>query len=169
MSHKHILQPLLALFSYPVTSYQNMAQTTIINSYMYFMSAPSNLQTQSNETTLIKTFTQYRCVVVDPMAGLLSSKFQIHADMCRWCSPQCKLEMSSCAINDSNWTMHQGKITFRTLVIKRQKKIHIFHPKWGWHEGTDAKWNITWITITYKPHGQNKFMKYQPYEIYRRQ
>jgi hypothetical protein len=21
----------------------------------------------------------------------------------------------------------------------KDKKIHIFHPKWGWHEGTDAK------------------------------
>ena len=54
-----------------------MAQTTIINSYMYFMSAPSNLQTQGNETTLIliKTYTQYGCVNVDPMAGLLPSKF----------------------------------------------------------------------------------------------
>jgi len=95
MSHTHILQPLLLLFSYPVTSSQNMAQTTIINSYMYFMSAHSNLQTQGNETTLvlIKTFTQYGCEVVDPMAGLLPSKFQTHADICRWCSPRCKHEM----------------------------------------------------------------------------
>jgi len=133
MSHTHILQPLLPSFSYPVTSSQNMAQTTIINSYMYFMSAASNLHTKGNETTLvlIKTFTQYGCVVVDPKAGLLHSKFQTHADICRWCNPQCKLEMSSCAINDSNWTMHQGKITFRTSVIKRQKKSIYSTPNGG--------------------------------------
>lgn len=73
----HILQPQLPLFSYPDTSSQNMAQTTLINSYMYFMIAPSYLQTQGNESTpdLIKTFTQYGYVVVDPMAGLLHSKF----------------------------------------------------------------------------------------------
>lgn len=61
----HILQPLLPLFSYPGTSSQNMAQTTLINSYMYFMTTPSNLQTQGNESTLaiIKTHTQYGYVV----------------------------------------------------------------------------------------------------------
>jgi len=54
-----------------------MAQTTIFNSYTYFMSAPSNVQTQGNATTpiLIETFTQYGYVNIDPMAGLLPSKF----------------------------------------------------------------------------------------------
>lgn len=41
------------------------------------MSAPSNVQTQGNATTpiLIETFTQYGYVNIDPMAGLLPSKF----------------------------------------------------------------------------------------------